>query len=84
MCISCKFTLKDINYFQNLLLMSPPKATRQSIQAPTFTTACFFCKGKENLILCETLNLDNNVRKMAEAMGDSKLLSKLAAGKKTQ
>ena len=50
------------------------------MQAPTFTADCFFCEGSEDLINCQTVELDRNVRKMAEALGDSKILAKLAEG----
>ena len=53
------------------------------MQAPTFTVKCFFCEGDENdgnLIKCQTLELDRNVRSMAEKLNDSKLLAKLAEG----
>lgn len=33
-----------------------------------------------DLVHCRTLELDRNVRKMAEALGDTKLLAKLAEG----
>ena len=50
------------------------------MQAPTFTADCFFCEGSEDLINCWIVELDQNVHKMAEALGDSKLLAKLAEG----
>ena len=56
------------------------KVTRQSMQARTFTDACFLCEGKGDLIHCRSLELDRKVQKMAEVLKDSKLLTKLAEG----
>ena len=61
-------------------MVKDAKVTRRSMQAPTFTGACFFCEGEEDLKQCRTLELDRNVRKMAQALEDSKVLAKLAAG----
>lgn len=66
-------------FFQ--ILMTPPKNTRRSLPAPTFTQACFFCEKPENLICASTKTIDAAVRKMATYLSDTKLISKLAEGK---
>ena len=57
-----------------------PKLTRRSMQAPTFKAECFFCERSEDIINRQTVELDRNVCKMAEALEDSKILAKLAEG----
>ena len=63
--------------------MSPPKVTRRTAPAPTFSGNCFFCDGSEEiekLHTVMTLQFDANIRKMAMQLQDNTLLAKLSVG----
>ena len=60
-----------------------PRSSRRSLVAKNFIDKCFFCddiKDTDTLHDCQTLYLDMRIRKIAQDMSDSKLLSKLAEG----
>ena len=56
--------------------------TRRSLSAHNFTKSCYFCEGHDggDLRECQTLQVDSHVRKIANELGDKKLLAKFSEG----
>lgn len=58
------------------------KMTRQSIELQNFSNSCFFCEktNEQELHECQSIQASNRVQRMAETVGDLKILGKLSEG----
>ena len=73
---------KQTNLQQESDSKSPQRMTRRSLSAHNFTKSCYICEGHDggDQHECQTLQVDRHVRKIANELGDKKLLAKLSEG----
>ena len=78
-----KFKRKVKQEIPDDTLTETSRTSRKTITVRKFSEKCFFCVKLETcdtLHSCQTLYLDNRIRKIAHELADTKLLVKLSGG----